>query len=103
MKIIDPVTGEDTPSGVPGELCTRGYLVMKGYYKNEEATNAAIDSHGWLHTGDIAVMDEEGYIDITGRIKDMVIRGGENIYPKEVEEFLYQHPCYSRRTSSWSS
>ena len=92
VKIIDPVTGEDTPTGVPGELCTRGYLVMKGYYKNEQATKSAIDNNGWLHTGDIAVMDEEGYIDITGRIKDMVIRGGENIYPKEVEEFLYQHP-----------
>lgn len=92
VKIIDPVTGEDTPAGVPGELCTRGYLVMKGYYKNEEATKSVIDSNGWLHTGDIAVMDEDGYIDITGRIKDMVIRGGENIYPKEVEEFLYQHP-----------
>lgn len=92
VKIIDPLTGEDTPTGVPGELCTRGYLVMKGYYKNEQATKAAIDPNGWLHTGDIAVVDEEGYIDITGRIKDMVIRGGENIYPKEVEEFLYQHP-----------
>jgi len=92
VKIIDPTTGEDTPTGVPGELCTRGYLVMKGYYKNEQATKTAIDKNGWLHTGDIAVMDEEGYIDITGRIKDMVIRGGENIYPKEVEEFLYQHP-----------
>lgn len=92
VKIIDPLTGEDTPTGVPGELCTRGYLVMKGYYKNEQATESAIDPNGWLHTGDIAVVDEEGYIDITGRIKDMVIRGGENIYPKEVEEFLYQHP-----------
>ncbi|MFC4354904.1 AMP-binding protein [Chryseomicrobium palamuruense] len=92
VKIIDPVTGEESPTGVPGELCTRGYLVMKGYYKNEEATKNAIDHHGWLHTGDIAVMDEDGYIDITGRIKDMVIRGGENIYPKEIEEFLYQHP-----------
>ncbi len=92
VKIIDPLTGEDTPAGVPGELCTRGYLVMKGYYKNEQATKSAIDPNGWLHTGDIAVVDEEGYIDITGRIKDMVIRGGENIYPKEVEEFLYQHP-----------
>lgn len=92
VKIIDPVTGEESPTGVPGELCTRGYLVMKGYYKNEEATKNAIDEHGWLHTGDIAVMDEDGYIDITGRIKDMVIRGGENIYPKEIEEFLYQHP-----------
>ncbi|MFB5087463.1 AMP-binding protein [Psychrobacillus sp. PGGUH221] len=93
VKIIDPVTGEEAPAGVPGELCTRGYLVMKGYYKNEEATKSVIDSNGWLHTGDIAVMDEDGYIDITGRIKDMVIRGGENIYPKEVEEFLYQHPA----------
>lgn len=92
VKIIDPLTGEDTPTGVPGELCTRGYLVMKGYYKNEQATKTAIDPNGWLHTGDIAVVDEEGYIDITGRIKDMVIRGGENIYPKEVEGFLYQHP-----------
>ncbi|MFA1642280.1 AMP-binding protein [Chryseomicrobium imtechense] len=92
VKIIDPVTGEESPAGVPGELCTRGYLVMKGYYKNEEATKRAIDHHGWLHTGDIAVMDEDGYIDITGRIKDMVIRGGENIYPKEIEEFFYQHP-----------
>jgi fatty-acyl-CoA synthase len=92
VKIIDPVTGEDTPTGVPGELCTRGYLVMKGYYNNEQATKSAVDHSGWLHTGDIAVMDEDGYIDITGRIKDMVIRGGENIYPKEVEEFLYQHP-----------
>lgn len=92
VKIIDPVTGDESPAGVPGELCTRGYLVMKGYYKNEEATKRAIDHHGWLHTGDIAVMDEDGYIDITGRIKDMVIRGGENIYPKEIEEFFYQHP-----------
>ena len=92
VKIIDPMTGEESPTGVPGELCTRGYLVMKGYYKNEEATKNAIDAHGWLHTGDIAVMDEDGYIDITGRIKDMVIRGGENIYPKEIEEILHQHP-----------
>lgn len=92
VKIIDPITGDDTPAGVPGELCTRGYLVMKGYYKNQEATKSVIDSNGWLHTGDIAVMDEDGYIDITGRMKDMVIRGGENIYPKEVEEFLYEHP-----------
>jgi len=92
VKIIDPATGADTPTGVPGELCTRGYLVMKGYYKNEQATKSVIDNNGWLHTGDIAVMDEKGYIDITGRIKDMVIRGGENIYPKEVEEFLYEHP-----------
>ncbi|WP_200904937.1 AMP-binding protein [Planococcus glaciei] len=92
VKIVDPVTGEQVPTGVPGELCTRGYHVMKGYYKNEEATRNAIDEDGWLHTGDIAVEDEDGYMAITGRIKDMVIRGGENIYPREIEEFLYQHP-----------
>ncbi|HJF33712.1 MAG TPA: AMP-binding protein [Sporosarcina psychrophila] len=95
VKIIDPVTGEEMPVDVPGELCTRGYHVMKGYYNNPEATREVIDVEGWLHTGDIAVMDENGYIDITGRIKDMVIRGGENIYPKEVEEFLYTHPDIS--------
>jgi len=93
VKIIDPVTGEEMPVGVPGELCTRGYNIMKGYYNNAEATREVIDAEGWLHTGDIAVMDSEGYLDITGRIKDMVIRGGENIYPKEVEEFLYTHPA----------
>lgn len=92
VKIIDPVTGQEVKTGEPGELCTRGYLIMKGYYKNQEATDAAIDHEGWLHTGDIAVMDEDGYIAITGRIKDMIIRGGENIYPREIEEFLYQHP-----------
>ncbi|MGH2318893.1 AMP-binding protein [Planococcus sp. SE5232] len=92
VKIIDPATGEKVDTGVPGELCTRGYHVMKGYYKNEEATKDAIDLEGWLHTGDIAIEDEAGYIAITGRIKDMVIRGGENIYPREIEEFLYQHP-----------
>ncbi|AQQ52040.1 AMP-binding protein [Planococcus lenghuensis] len=93
VKIIDPATGEQVKQGTPGELCTRGYLVMKGYYKNEEATRQAIDRDGWLHSGDIAVEDEDGYIAVTGRIKDMVIRGGENIYPREVEEFLYQHPA----------
>lgn len=92
VKVIDPVTGEEVSQGTPGELCTRGYLIMKGYYKNDEATQAAIDSEGWLHTGDIAIMDSDGYIEITGRIKDMVIRGGENVYPREIEEFLYQHP-----------
>ncbi|MFB1081735.1 AMP-binding protein [Jeotgalibacillus sp. JSM ZJ347] len=92
VKIIDPVTGLEVKIGEPGELCTRGYLIMKGYYKNQEATEAAIDHDGWLHTGDIAVMDEDGYIAITGRIKDMIIRGGENIYPREIEEFLYLHP-----------
>ena len=92
VKIIDPATGKRVDAGVPGELCTRGYHVMKGYYNNEEATKNAIDPEGWLRTGDIAVEDEDGYIAITGRIKDMVIRGGENIYPREIEEFLYQHP-----------
>lgn len=91
VKIIDPATGETVPAGVPGELCTRGYHIMKGYYQNEEATRNVIDPEGWLHTGDIAVEDEDGYIAITGRIKDMVIRGGENIYPREIEEFLYSH------------
>ncbi|MFB4169120.1 AMP-binding protein [Virgibacillus sp. JSM 102003] len=92
VKIIAPGTNEEQVQGVPGELCTRGYHVMKGYYNNEEATNNAIDHDGWLHTGDLAVMDENGYLEITGRMKDMIIRGGENIYPREIEEFLYQHP-----------
>ncbi len=92
VKIVDIDTGEEVPPGVQGELCTRGYHVMKGYYKNEEATKNAIDKDGWLHTGDLAVMDENGYCKITGRIKDMIIRGGENIYPREIEEFLYTHP-----------
>ncbi|WP_345238929.1 AMP-binding protein [Pontibacillus salipaludis] len=92
VKVIDPATNEEVEAGTPGELCTRGYLVMEGYYKNKEATYAAIDEEGWLHTGDIAVMDEKGYVEITGRIKDMIIRGGENIYPREVEEFIYTHP-----------
>lgn len=78
--------------GEQGELCTRGYHVMKGYYKMPEATNEAIDSDGWLHTGDLATVDKEGYFKITGRLKDMIIRGGENVYPREVEEFLYSHP-----------
>ncbi|MFZ5642153.1 MAG: AMP-binding protein [Bacillota bacterium] len=89
VKIVDPATGETVPPGVQGELCTRGYHVMKGYYKNPEATASAIDSDNWLHTGDLAVMDESGYCKITGRLKDMIIRGGENIYPREIEEFLY--------------
>ncbi|SIS45648.1 AMP-binding protein [Salimicrobium flavidum] len=93
VKVIDPSTGEEAEYGMPGELCTRGYLVMEGYYKNAEATETAIDPEGWLHTGDIAIMDEEGYVEITGRMKDMIIRGGENIYPREIEEFLYQHPA----------
>jgi len=91
-KVVDPATNEDVPPGIAGELVARGYNVMKGYYKMPEATAQAIDSDGWLHTGDLAVMDEKGYFKITGRIKDMIIRGGENIYPKEIEEFLYTHP-----------
>lgn len=92
VKIVAPGTEEEQVPGIPGELCTRGYHVMKGYYNNKEATNAAIDSDGWLHTGDLAVMDEDGYMEITGRMNDMIIRGGENIYPREIEEFLYQYP-----------
>lgn len=92
VKIVEPGTSIEVPRGVQGELCTRGYHVMKGYYKNPGATSAAIDEEGWLHTGDLATMDEEGYCKITGRLKDMIIRGGENIYPREVEEFLYTHP-----------
>ncbi|TDL78494.1 AMP-binding protein [Peribacillus frigoritolerans] len=91
VKIIDPLTGKETAPGEQGELCTRGYLVMKGYYKMPEATEEAIDKEGWLHTGDLATMDEHGYVVITGRLKDMIIRGGENVYPREIEEFLYRH------------
>lgn len=89
IKITDPETGEQCPPGVQGEVCTRGYLVMKGYYNNAKATEEAIDKDGWLHSGDLGVMDEDGYLTITGRLKDMIIRGGENIYPREIEEFLY--------------
>ena len=92
VKIVDIETGATLPPGKQGELCTRGYLVMKGYYKMPEETARAIDLDGWLHTGDLAVMDEHGYCKITGRIKNMIIRGGENIYPREIEEFLYAHP-----------
>ncbi|WP_066460530.1 AMP-binding protein [Anaerotruncus rubiinfantis] len=91
-KIVDPETGETLPPNTPGEFCARGYNIMKGYYKMEEATRQAIDADGWLHSGDLAMVDENGYYKITGRIKDMIIRGGENIYPKEIEEFLYTHP-----------
>jgi len=91
IKVIDP-TGQTVPRGMPGELCTRGYSVMRGYWEEPDKTAQAIDVDGWMHTGDIAVMDEDGYVNITGRIKDMVIRGGENIYPREIEEFLYSHP-----------
>ncbi|WP_129672277.1 AMP-binding protein [Candidatus Chloroploca sp. Khr17] len=95
VKIIDPGTGRIMPRGETGELCTRGYSVMLGYWNNDEATHKAIDRAGWMHTGDLAVMDEEGYINIVGRIKDMIIRGGENVYPREIEEFLYTHPKIS--------
>jgi len=95
VKIVDIETGATLPPGKQGELCTRGYLVMKGYYKMPEETAKAIDGDNWLHTGDLAVMDENGYCKITGRIKNMIIRGGENIYPREIEEFLYTHPKVS--------
>ena len=91
-KIIDPKTGMDVPSNTVGEIVTRGYHIMKGYYKMPEATAQVIDKDGWLHTGDLGVMDENGYYKITGRLKDMIIRGGENVYPREIEEFLYTHP-----------
>ena len=91
-KIIDPRTGEDLPDNVEGEFVVRGYNIMKGYYKMPEATAAVIDQDGWLHTGDLARRNENGYYKITGRIKDMIIRGGENIYPKEIEDFIYTHP-----------
>jgi len=91
-KIVDPETGRTVPRGTPGELCTRGYSVMLGYWEQPDKTAEVIDRARWMHTGDLGVMDDEGYINITGRIKDMVIRGGENIYPREIEEFLYTHP-----------
>jgi fatty-acyl-CoA synthase len=92
IKIIDPATGAVVPRGATGEFCSRGYMVMLGYWNNEEATRQAIDPARWMHTGDLATMDADGYVNIVGRIKDMIIRGGENIYPREVEEFLYGHP-----------
>jgi fatty-acyl-CoA synthase len=92
VKVIDPATGATAPRGEPGELCTRGYSVMLGYWEQPDKTAEAVDANGWMHTGDLAVMDEDGYLAITGRIKDMVIRGGENVYPREIEEFLYTHP-----------
>ena len=95
VKIVDIETGETLPPGKQGELCTRGYHVMKGYYKMPDETARAIDSENWLHTGDLAIMDDHGYCKITGRIKNMIIRGGENIYPREIEEFLYTHPKVS--------
>src|SRR5215212_2010057 len=95
VRIVSVETGGDCEAGEQGELWTRGYLVMKGYYKMEDKTAEVIDHDGWLHTGDLAVMDENGYVRITGRAKDMIIRGGENVYPREIEEFLYTHPDIS--------
>jgi fatty-acyl-CoA synthase len=92
VRVASPETGETVPRGETGEFCTRGYSVMRGYWEDPERTAEAIDPDGWMHTGDLAVMDEEGYLNIVGRIKDLVIRGGENVYPREVEEFLYGHP-----------
>ena len=92
-KIVDPETNQEVPTGVAGEFCVRGYNVMKGYYKMPDATSQAIDRDGWLHTGDIAEVDADGYYKITGRIKDMIIRGGENLFPKEIEDFIYTHPA----------
>ena len=95
IKIVDAASGAVVPRGTTGELCSRGYMVMLGYWNNEEATRQAIDPARWMHTGDLATIDDEGYVNIVGRIKDMIIRGGENIYPREVEEFLYGHPDIS--------
>ena len=92
VKIVDPVQGETVGRDESGELCTRGYSVMRGYWEDPERTAEAIDGDGWMHTGDLATMDAEGYVEIVGRSKDMVIRGGENLYPREIEEFLYAHP-----------
>jgi fatty-acyl-CoA synthase len=93
IQIADLVTGAPVPVGQPGELCARGYLVMRGYHDAPEATAAAIDADGWYHTGDLASMDDRGYLRIEGRIKDMIIRGGENIYPREIEDALFAHPA----------
>jgi fatty-acyl-CoA synthase len=95
IKIVDPETGLTVPRGEPGEFLARGYPVMEGYWNDPERTAEAIDTHRWMHTGDLATMDEQGYIRVVGRIKDMVIRGGENVYPREIEEFLYTHPGIS--------
>ncbi len=92
VKIVDPINGHCVPRGEPGELCTRGYSVMLGYWNDPEQTADAIDRAGWMHTGDLATMDDDGYVNIVGRSKDMIIRGGENVYPREIEEFLYTHP-----------
>jgi fatty-acyl-CoA synthase len=92
VKVVDPASGMTVPVGIPGEVCTRGYSVMLGYWDQPDVTASSVDPAGWMHTEDLAVMDADGYLSITGRIKDMVIRGGENVYPREIEEFLYTHP-----------
>jgi fatty-acyl-CoA synthase len=92
IKIIDPSSGRIVPRGEPGELCARGYLVMRGYWEDPDRTAESVDASRWMHSGDLATLDADGYVRIVGRIKDMVIRGGENIYPREIEEFLYTHP-----------
>ena len=94
-RIVDPETSQPLPPNTPGEFCARGYNIMRGYYKMPEATSQAIDKEGWLHSGDLCTVDEDGYYKVVGRIKDMIIRGGENIYPKEIEELLYTHPSIS--------
>ena len=94
-KVIDPNTGEEVPDGVNGEFCSRGYNTMKGYYKMPDATAETVDADGWLHSGDLCCRDKDGNYRVTGRLKDMIIRGGENLYPKEIEEFLYTHPAVS--------
>jgi fatty-acyl-CoA synthase len=96
IKIVDPATGAIVPPGTAGEFCTRGYSVMVGYWENDDATRKSIDSAGWMHSGDLATMDEAGYVNIVGRLKDMIIRGGENIYPREIEEYLHTHPGISQ-------
>jgi fatty-acyl-CoA synthase len=93
MKVVSVLDGETLPRGEQGEVCARGYMVMKGYDDEAEATARAVDKEGWLHTGDLGMMHEDGYIHLTGRAKDMIIRGGENVYPREIEEFLYTHPA----------
>jgi len=92
VKVVDVDSKQTQPHGEIGEICFRGYHIMQGYYGDEEATEKAVDAHGWLYSGDLGTIDEEGYLRITGRLKDMIIRGGENIYPREIEDYLYTHP-----------
>jgi fatty-acyl-CoA synthase len=93
IKVVDPATGQPVPRGTPGEFCTRGYSVMVGYWDDPIRTAEAVDADGFMHTGDLASMDDDGYVNIVGRIKDMIVRGGENVYPREIEEFLFTHPA----------